>query len=328
MIRAVGATLSVALSVSCGGSEGPEPYDMDFDIPRTESFPRSLSDYGLYSDLRTLKPSSSAHLYELASELYTDQAHKQRLLMLPDGTSIAWRGDDNIEYPEGTVLAKTFYYPVDMSDIASELRVVETRLLVKTDGLWNVATYIWNEEQSDATLLLDGMTTPLSWTDANGKAWFTDYAVPHEGECVTCHQAGGASMFIGPTPQNLHRSIERDGEVVDQLTHLTRIGVLQPAIATTVEAVPDYLNADASSEERARAYLDINCAHCHNPRGWDEVSGRDMDFRYATPLGRSGIDPKAKDILRAIEAGEMPYLGVTLPHQEGARIVADYVESL
>ena len=146
--------------------------------------------------------------------------------------------------------------------------------------------------------MLNPWMSALPHTD--GRAWSTDYGVPHEGECVTCHQVGGASMFIGPAPRNLQRSVVRDGAVIDQLTHLSQLGVLEPVPSDVASPLPDYTDAAASPEERARAYLDINCAHCHNPQGWDEVSGRDMDFRYATPLGRSGMDRKAGDILRAM----------------------------
>jgi hypothetical protein len=47
-----------------------------------------------------------------------------------------------------------------------------------------------------------------------------------------------------------------------------------------------------------------------------------------TPLNRTGLDRRADDVVRQLEAGDMPYLGTTLLHEEGVRLVVDYVSSL
>lgn len=45
MMRVLAVTMVMA---GCGG--GPDPYDLDFDIPRTEAFADRLSAYGLLED--------------------------------------------------------------------------------------------------------------------------------------------------------------------------------------------------------------------------------------------------------------------------------------
>lgn len=318
------------MMTACGQGEWePDPYDLDFDIPRSESFARSLSAYGLYEGpLSALQPTDRAHLYELSSELFTDYAHKQRLVMVPEGSAATRTGDTTLEFPEGTILAKTFFYPLDMRDPAGSIRGIETRLLVKTAGDWNVATYLWDDQQVDATLLLEGTTTEMSWVDEAGESWSTNYVVPHEGECVTCHQLDGDAAFIGPTLRNLNRMVIRDGNEVDQIEYLRAEGVLGNEDWGSAPAIPNYKDEDQSLESRARAYLDINCAHCHRPEAWEQASKRDLDFRYSTPLDQTGIADKTRELKRQLETGEMPYLGTTLEHEAGVRLVLDYVESL
>lgn len=330
---AVMFALAVALFLAMAGCgedrSNPDPYDLDFDIPRSEAFSDSLSAYGLYEEpLSSLRPAAGVIPYEMSSELFTDHAFKQRLMMIPEGRSITTTDNTTAEFPEGTILAKTFYYPSDMRDTAGSRRVLETRLLIQTGGRWNVATYLWNADQTDATLLLTGATTEVSWIDEVGLSRTTDYVVPHEGECVTCHQSGGSSVFIGPTLRNLNRNVTRSGDEVNQLDHLVAEGVLDSIDLTSAPSTPDYKDAERSLDDRARAYLDINCAHCHNPGGWDEASRPKLDLRFQTPLNQTGLKRKVRDMERQLKNGQMPYLGTTLPHDEGIRLVLDYLETL
>jgi len=326
-------TLCIIAALLAGGCEQdrwgePPPYDIDFEIPRGEDFPSSLSAHGLFrAPPSALQPADGVLLYELSSELFTDYAHKQRLMKLPEGGSIATDGD-RLTYPEGTVLAKTFYYLADTRDPEAGRRIIETRLLVKTGGQWNVATYLWNAEQTDATLLLDGTTTDVSWIDARGQARGSAYAVPHEGECVTCHQSGGETAYIGPSLRNLNRAVVRSGAPVEQLTHLASTGILDAIDPATAPTLPDYRDRTLPLDARARAYLAVNCAHCHQPEAWDVATERDVDFRYGTPLGETGIARKKDDLIRVLENGKMPYLGTTLVDEVGIGLVIDYVRGL
>lgn len=329
MLRLLGISLLGGLLGGCDGwGNDADPYDLDFEIPRSEAFPAKLSAYGLYAGpAADLEPADGVVVYELSSELYTDHAYKQRLIRVPAG-SVVSVVDGALDYPEGTVMAKTFYYPEDMQIEGSPKRILETRLLVKTEGVWNVATYLWNAEQTDATVLLDGTTTDVAWTGTDGAAWSTTYAVPHEGECVTCHQADGEAAFIGPTLRNLNRDVTRDGVVVNQLDHLVEVGVLEAGTWGSTPSIPNYKDAELDLETRARAYLDANCAHCHRPSGWDGAGQPELDLRYETALEATGLQRKADDLVRQLEEGEMPYLGVTLPHDDGIDLVIRYVEGL
>jgi hypothetical protein len=120
----------------------------------------------------------------------------------------------------------------------------------------------------------------------------------------------------------------RDGGELNQLDYLSGEGVLDSIDPSVASSIPDYRDTELSLAERGRAYLDINCAHCHNPGGWDEATERDFDFRYDTPFGDTGLAFDAQRVSRALERGEMPFLGTTMPHAEGIELVLAYLESL
>lgn len=56
------------------------------------------------------------------------------------------------------------------------------------------------------------------------------------------------------------------------------------APANTFEALPDWAAAEGSTSDLARAYLDANCARCHQP---GENSVMQLDLRYHTPLAKT-----------------------------------------
>ena len=154
-------------------------------------------------------------------------------------------------------------------------RIIETRLEIKENGKWNIATYLWNQAQTDATLALDGSDTQVSWINADGISQSTLYHVPSQNECMTCHQSSSVISPIGPSLRNLNRIVERNGAILNQLTHLQTVGVLNDFEINQVSQIVDYNDASVSLSERARAYLDMNCAHCHNPDGWDNANQND-----------------------------------------------------
>jgi uncharacterized repeat protein (TIGR03806 family) len=299
-----------------------------FNFPKTVSFQQKLTDYGLFeANLSELEPADGVHLLELSSVLYTDHAYKQRLVKLPSGTSISPVGDGIGVFPDGAILTKTFYYLNDERDVSQGKRILETRLLVKESGIWNAATYLWNDEQTDATLLTEGTTTFVSWTDQQGSAQSTNYAVPSGNDCIACHQNNLALSPLGPTLRNLNKEVVRNGELVNQLSVLQNAGVLLPADYSNVNLMVDYHDESESIEARARAYLALNCAHCHQPNGWQAATQREFDFRIETPLNMTGIAYSEDKILRALNNGEMPFLGTTLPDHEGIELVEAFLAS-
>lgn len=89
-----------------------------------------------------------------------------------------------------------------------------------------------------------------------------------------------------------------------------------------------FKNIEASLSERARAYLAMNCAHCHNPSGWEKSNQRRFDFRYEIPLDQTGILYKREKILRTLVNGRMPFIGTSMLDEEGINLINDYLKNL
>ncbi|MEM6801489.1 MAG: hypothetical protein AAF696_08795 [Bacteroidota bacterium] len=301
----------------------------DFSFSETIAFEQKLSAYKIFEgNAADLIPASDYHLVELSSILFTDYAHKQRLIKVPRGEKMTRLNDGTLDYPNGTILTKTFFYQTDERDPTLGKRIIETRLEIKENGRWNIATYLWNQAQTDANLSLNGVDTEVDWIATDGSSRSTLYHVPSQNECMTCHQSNAAISPIGPSLRNLNRIVERNGASVNQLSHLQNLEILEDFETSRVSQIVDYKDTRISLSERARAYLDMNCAHCHNPSGWDYATEREFDFRYETPLNQSGIIYEEDKIANALLDQEMPFIGTSLLDQEGVSLIIEYLESL
>lgn len=321
--------LSILFLESCvddnGGGEVIIP---NFNYPSTVVFEQNLSAYNMFEgNPQDLVPTTDYHLLELNAPLFTDYAKKQRLIKVPEGTELTKNGSF-LDFPDETILAKTFYYYNDERDTSLGKRVIETRLMIKQDGLWNIATYIWNEAQTDATVALDGASTPINWVTANGENRSTVYLIPNEDECIACHQSNDEIIQLGTTLKNLNREVTRNGTSVNQLTHLQNVAILNQFDVNPVSVMVNYKDSNLPLKDRARAYLDINCSHCHNPNGWEEPANENFDFRYETPLNQTGILDEPFDLNEMITSGEMPFIGTTMLDDEGVALLVDFINSL
>lgn len=311
-------------------SDGFEAASDSIDVPSNHVFVATLTEAGVYdpsAPLADLLPADGYLSYELGSTLFSDSSEKSRLLYVPPGSTIESVGDGMPRFPEGTVLVKTFLYNHDERDPSLGRRIIETRLLVLNQGAWNVATYVWNDAQTEAFLELGGSTTAVNWIDVTGRERSIDYEVPDQVSCVACHQQSGASTPLGPELRHLNFDVERDGFAVNQLRHLTASGALADIDPATVAAAVDYLDTTVPITDRGRAYLDMNCAHCHNPGGWSRPANQGLDFRIETPFEATGILQEERSIERNFVAGEMPFLGTTTIDEDGLALLMEYLDN-
>ena len=301
----------------------------EFNFPQTISFESNLSAYNIFEGTPSnLVPSEGFEILELSSALFTDYAHKQRLVKVPEGTSITKIADGSLDFPDGAILTKTFFYFNDERDTSLGKRIIETRLEIKESGIWNIATYLWNESQTDATLKLEGHDTQVSWTNSQGNNLSTLYHVPTQNECMTCHQSNSTMSPIGPTLLNLNKTVNRNGVEINQLAHLQTLGLFEQFSVTDVPRMVDYKDLNASITERGRAYLAMNCAHCHNPKAWNIPAEKDFDFRHEIPFELTGIQNGKDKISRNIINQEMPFIGTTMMDEEGVSLLIEYLNSL
>lgn len=266
--------------------------------PRVQIYrdmPRKLSEYGLFAGRPAeQRPAADVILYELNTELFSDFSIKRRFIRLPSGETLRYRDAGLLEFPVGTLIAKTFSYPHALPQAGHTPgtdggeRLVETRVEFLRDDGWYGASYVWDDDQADADLSLGGRLVDVAWTDAEGAAHALRYEVPNANQCLTCHaqrQADGrlAYLPVGPTAANLNRRLGAGAD--DQLSRLVAAGRLAGlSRGAEVERLAAFADPHSGTvAERARAWLHVNCGHCHNPAGSARTSGLDLTLAASEP---------------------------------------------
>ena len=266
-------------------------------------FPRRLSQTGLFTSTKTLTPAPGVIPYSVNSKLYSDNAVKSRLLALPGDSQIEF---DTVTYPlakppapsgwrfpDRTVLVKTFSLEMEPGK-PNSVRRLETRILQhhRMPGneyeygaqVWLGYTYLWNDEQTDATLIAaGGLDKTYTITDprAPGGQRKQTWHFPSRAECTLCHTMAAKYVLAVNTLQ-MNRDHNYGGVIANQLATLNHLGIFRKPLTIPPSRLPrlaDYHDTSLSIDVRARAYLHANCAHCH--RKW---GGGNADFRLPATL--------------------------------------------
>lgn len=308
--------------------------------------------------------------YEVATPLFSDYALKLRTIYLPDGAAIGYRAAESFDFPTGSIVSKTFFYPRDPADAGRALavsgwsgdvgelntadyRLVETRLLVKEDSGWSALPYVWDGD--DAYLRVTGAVVPMRLALADARdAVDISYVVPARSECAGCHATDhgeGRLELIGVKARHLNQPYP--GREQSQLQAWRQQGLLnglpEPELRPASVAWDD---PQASLEQRARAYLDSNCGHCHSPEGPAATSGLMLDAHtsayrrlgfckppIAAGRGTGGrpysIVPGQPDqsiLIYRMETNDpatrMPETGRSLAHLEAVELLRQWVRRL
>ncbi|RAJ28138.1 hypothetical protein [Pedobacter cryoconitis] len=296
-----------------------------------QEFPQSLASLGLFKGrIDSLLPARGVEIYQLSSTLFTDYAEKQRLIKLPAGKKLRLNGDGLPQFPEGTILAKTFFYSRAKKGKNIARHILETRILRLKNGHWSAGTYHWNQAQDRA--LYDPVSTEVNvnWLDKSNTVHRVKYHIPSARECVSCHQSSEEIIPIGPKGMNLNREIQVGKKKVNQLSYMQARGklILEKHI-DKISRLPDYENKNIDLEHRARAYLEINCAHCHSSNGM--AYRQSIMLGYKVPVEQSGINFNKNNIVdRMGNMGQfhMPKLGTTVLDKQGIDLIRKYITSL
>lgn len=222
--------------------------------------------------------------YELNTALYSDDTVKHRWFRLPPGAKIQWRDGAPLDFPIGTVIAKTFAYPDPTPDLTPGERYLETRIEFREESGWYGYSYVWDQDQTDAQLRLGGDRIEASWVDAQGDLQTNRYEVPNANQCLTCHSQNNRYEPLGPVAGNLNRKLTSTA-VSTQLANWIEAGILENAPAMSEHPkVAKFDDPDSGDlGQRARVWLDVNCAHCHNPVGTARTSGLDLRLEQLEP---------------------------------------------
>lgn len=326
-----------------------------------------LSDYNFFEgDMKNQIPALNVIPFKPASSLFTDYAHKKRFVWMPPGVSATYNTDSTtLELPVGAALIKTFYYDnVQNVTPVGATRIVETRIMIRKATGWIFANYVWNAAQTEAYYDLDGSFTPITWIDENNIQRSTDYRIPNDAQCIVCHKKREiinnvmveTYVPIGIKPQNLNNGYTSSSTARNQLSKWIEQGYLQNnfTFPTVANSTIDYEDTSRSIELRARSYVDINCAHCHqDDRHCDYRPMRFAFTETANNPTNMGVCVETQDmqefpaslnkivtpgnINRSMmyhrlnttdEAIRMPLHGRTLIHDEGIALIQAWINSL
>ena len=298
------------------------------------------------------RPAPGLVPYLVRSPLWSDGAEKERFVRIPDGAKIhvvdcatepdlcadpggggEGLDDGHWDLPIGTVLVKNF---------SIEGKHIETRLLMRRNSrVWKGFSYEWNEDGTEATLLPDN-------EEGKEKTVGTQvWHYPSRSQCLDCHtQYAGRSL--GPNTRQLNSDYPYAEGTLNQLAKFAELGLFD----VTPKDLPGYPDpfGTGTLEERARSYLQTNCAICHRPGGVFNT----VDMRFATPLaetnlcGESEHDtdvvpqyrlvPGQPDLsalsfrMHALDTAEllvrMPQIGTNVVDEDGVALIDEWITSL
>ncbi|MEO2100332.1 MAG: SO2930 family diheme c-type cytochrome [Flavobacteriaceae bacterium] len=324
-------------------------------VTKTKVEKQRLSEYHFFQgNLADLKPSKNVFPYTLNTPLFSNYAFKKRFIYLPEGKQMSYNENEVFTFQEGAVLIKNFYYPSDFRDQEGTKKIIETRLLIKEKLGWKALNYLWDENQKDAHINYVGKKTTVSWIHADGKKKSTIYNVPNNNQCKNCHLNGKNITPIGPTAAQLNRKYKALSNQLTQLEFFNENSILNnfPQHEEISKFAVWNKKESGTLSERTKAYLDINCAHCHNPQGSAKNSGLDLRFSQSD-LRKQGIfkppiaagkgsgdlqysivpgHPEQSILVYRMKSDDpgimMPEIGRSIVHQEGVALITAYIKNL
>jgi uncharacterized repeat protein (TIGR03806 family) len=301
-------------------------------------FPTKLSETGLFVSVPEHRLHPALIPYSVNAPLWSDGADKERFIALPGLTQIEFTPAHGWNFPEGTVLVKTF----SLEMAADGKRRIETRLLTKQQGQWYGYSYLWNSAQTDAELVAaEGADRDYQMRGGRKQTWH----YPSRVECMVCHSRA-ANFVLGPSLLQMNKG--------DQLQRLEALGVFKtkPSLPTKPEEprkLAGLNQAGADLQARARSYLHANCAQCHVPAGGGNAQ---IDLEITTPrekmhlIGEKPLhdtfgikdakllvpgDPERSILYQRLKRrgpGQMPPLATSAVDEDALRVIRQWIESL
>jgi uncharacterized repeat protein (TIGR03806 family) len=313
------------------------PPDVDHPIPL-------LTATGCVDPARPLQPAPGLIYYEVASPLWSDGAAKDRWVSIPAGEQVALEGAGGVidpghfRLPPGTVVMKHF---------SLDGKRVETRLITRGPDGWGTYSYRWNEQQTEAVVIgPDEGAVAREVVGPGGKQIWT---YPARSDCTKCHTEE-AGFQLGLDLVQLNTAVRYpDGATMNQLASWQRRGLLPMPPGPLPSPLPSPGGTAGTLEQRARSYLQANCAGCHRPGSQNAL----MDLRWTTSFGDTDtcdVAPAKGDLgvpgARRIVPGQpalslvslrmrtlrerfrMPQIGTGVVDLTGAQVVDDWIASL
>lgn len=340
-------------------------------LEATSPFPRTLSASGLFASVKGHQMQPGIIPYSVNSPLWSDGAHKERFIAIPhkpgQDMRIGFNTNRGWFFPDESVLIKSFALESKPGNAATR-KWIETRFLVKQQGEWAGYSYLWNDEQTEGTLVAgEGLDKEYQ---VGGKKLAWHY--PSRTECMVCHSRA-ANYVLGLTEVQMNKDHDYGNGVVDnQLRTLECLGMLKVSYDNPGKPAPEQRTAVAETtllvknpgeyrkladpyddqaplESRVRSYLQSNCAHCHVDAGGGNAqfnaehtaSLSDTKLIDVAPVHHKFDLPDAKLVApghpeRSIllhrlshrGRGQMPQLATTLVDENAVKVVEEWIKSL
>ncbi len=298
--------------------------------------PDLLSDSNCVQAGNPSQPTASMIPFQVNAPHWTDRAHNQNWLAIPDGTTINHQRGGDWVFPTGSVIMKNFI--LDDS-------LIETRfMMLHNDGNWGGYTYEWNDSGTDANLVIGGKEKQIG-----NQTWI----YPSAAECSSCHTAAATGALAPETLQlNGSFTYPQTGITANQVETLEKIGLFSemlPASPAELGRLVNPYDKDQNLQKRAKSWLHSNCSSCHQP---GVVTQIDIDFRYTTPLEdmklcnvppqneawgitnpmrlSPGNANKSLVFNRSgrLDEGQMPPIGTNTLDTQGLALLEDWINSL
>lgn len=309
-----------------------------------------ISEYSLLTFNESLEASAVTPglPYSLNSSLFSDHARKYRFIFIPNNQTAIFDALNSFEFPIGTALVKIFAMPFDTSNSAEQ--IIEIRLLIHRKEGWVALPYIWDESLHDARLDINGEAFQYNLIHHNTNL-LSNYTVPTYAGCRTCHVSGTDTTPIGTKARSLNKLVVHNNKEINQLQLWHSLGMLDglPDDLSSIDTAPDWQDESANLQDRAKAYLDINCAHCHSDGGAGALSGlrleywrKNIDYSHGVCNSSHGWRGGGFDIwpgdgeissipirMRHTEPKDrMPPIGRSLVDEDAAALVSSWIDSL
>jgi uncharacterized repeat protein (TIGR03806 family) len=218
---------------------------------------------------------------------------------------------------------------------------------------WQAYPYVWNDSQTDAVLKVVGAEKEVRFINQAGEEQIINYLVPNKNQCKSCHNKNESLAPLGVQTRHLNHSISFEEGPENQLAHWMKLGKLEGFLGKA--AHPSLINYEDQSQtlnDRAMAYLDINCSHCHRAEGPASTSGLFLTYGQKDPLklgvfktpvaagkgsGKHTYDivpgqADASILLHRMNSTEMgvamPEIGRTSIHAEGVALIRAWINQM
>ncbi len=297
------------------GDGGFFTLEVNPDKDAISNFPRKLTDSGLYDSVKGHIVKAGVVPYSVNASFWSDGLHKERFIALPAGEGISPTRNRGWNFPNQTVIIKSFALEETEGDAASR-KWVETRFMTKQAGEWYGYSYIWNDEGTDATLVdAAGMDRTFKVKTATGERE-QKWHYPSRAECMVCHsraqnyvlglcelQLNKDHTYANGRTDNQLRAFEHAGmykidwlsEVKGGLDATTKPqadqrepkpGSLLTRPLTDPKRLVDPYDAKQDLTARARSWLHANCSSCHIEAGGGNAL---MELEFARELDKMRV---------------------------------------